>query len=102
MTDPGSRCPKFTAREPKAPITCPIAAHYGCMTARARQPGDVIIDRYMPGVTEAEREEARADLYEFFGTLLAIKAELGDEQFTKLIRARKAQEVELERPHPQV
>ena len=35
----------------------------------AQKPGDLILDRYLPRASEAERERAREVLREFFGYL---------------------------------
>ena len=47
------------------------------MTDRSRKPGDVILDRYMPKVTEQEREEARAILLAFVSALAVVARRLG-------------------------
>ncbi|MEI9933169.1 MAG: hypothetical protein WDM89_22215 [Rhizomicrobium sp.] len=53
-----------------------------------RQPGDVFLDRYMPGASEKEREEARQNLYGFFAVLLEIATRRATEDYAKGIRAK--------------
>ncbi|MEQ8594759.1 MAG: hypothetical protein RIC04_13890 [Parvibaculum sp.] len=43
---------------------------------RIRKPGDLIIDRYMPNATEAEREEARENLRAYLAVAMRIAARL--------------------------
>jgi len=54
-----------------------------------RRPGDSIIDRYMPGVTEAAREAARENLYAYVAALLRI----ANRRQTKSLSRRFAQVV---------
>ena len=59
-----------------------------------RRPGDVILDRYMPGATAEEREAARANLYGFVAVLLRIAAREALDNGGKPIRANGRGEVE--------
>jgi hypothetical protein len=43
------------------------------------KPGDLILNRYMPNASDAEREEARQNLYGFAATLVRIAARRADE-----------------------
>lgn len=47
------------------------------------RPGDVFLDRYMPNASEEEREEARRNLYRFFGALVAIAKRHTREEWDK-------------------
>ena len=62
---------------------------------KARQPGDVFLNRYMPHATHEEREEARQNLYEFFAVLLRIATRRANEDHEAQIRAKKDDAVEL-------
>lgn len=46
---------------------------------RERKPGDLIIDRYMPNASEAEREEARENLRAYLAVVLRIATRLEQE-----------------------
>jgi hypothetical protein len=61
---------------------------------RKRQPGDLILDRYMPDASPEQREGARANLYEFAGVLLRIATRRVTEEHDKSIRASRACTVE--------
>lgn len=45
-----------------------------------RKPGDLIIDRYMPNASEAEREEARENLRAYLAVAMRIAARLEREE----------------------
>lgn len=60
------------------------------------RPGDIILNRYMPDASEAEREEARANLYAFVAVLARIARRRTDEQIEAEIRAKAKREVESE------
>ncbi|MCW5726234.1 hypothetical protein [Parvibaculum sp.] len=45
-----------------------------------RKPGDLIIDRYMPNATEAERKEARENLHAYLAVVMRIAARLEREE----------------------
>jgi hypothetical protein len=47
---------------------------------RERKPGDVIIDRYMPNASEAERGEARENLRAYLAVALRIATRLKQEE----------------------
>ncbi len=51
-----------------------------------RRPGDLIIDRYMTGATETEREAARENLYAYVAALLRIAARRANEEYESGIR----------------
>ena len=51
-----------------------------------RRPGDLIIDRYMPNASDAEREEARENLRLLAGVLMRIEDRLAQEWYEKRIR----------------
>lgn len=54
--------------------------HHGLMAPNpSRQPGDGIIDRYLPGVSSAERTEAREELRAFAASLFAVADRLARE-----------------------
>jgi len=44
------------------------------------KPGDLILDRYMPNATPAEREQGRENLYAFFAVLLRIATRRDEKQ----------------------
>lgn len=46
---------------------------------RKHQPGDIILDRYMPNATEAEREDARENLQALVRVLIRINRRLIEE-----------------------
>jgi hypothetical protein len=53
-----------------------------------RKPGDVFLNRYMPGASEEEREEARENLYRFAAVLARIAGRRGLEEYEQAIRAK--------------
>lgn len=57
---------------------------------RARRPGDLILDRYMPKASDAEREEARENLRAYATVVLRIATRLATEEYEQEIRARDA------------
>jgi hypothetical protein len=63
-----------------------------------RRPGDSIIDRYMPGVTEPEREATRENLYDYVAALLRIANRRANEVHEPEIRASEPQALELDSP----
>lgn len=62
----------------------------------ARRPGDLILDRYMPDASEAEREEARERLRAFARLLLRTGARLAAEAKEEAIRQKGALALESE------
>jgi len=44
------------------------------------QPGDLILDRYMPDATDEEREAARENLRQYAGIVLRIATRLATEE----------------------
>lgn len=56
--------------------------------------GDHILDRYMPGATEAEREDARANLKGLVRILVRIDERLALDAVEKSIRHPKQGEVD--------
>lgn len=64
-----------------------------------KRPGDVFLDRYMPGASEEEREEARQNLYAYFAVLLKIATRRADEDWERGIRPDGVCEVELGDTH---
>ena len=61
------------------------------------KPGDLILDRYMPNATPAEREQGRENLYAFFAVLLRIATRrAGDDE----IRAQSDTRIEWESGFP--
>lgn len=54
----------------------------------AQKPGDVFLDRYMPGATPEQRETARQELYDFFAVLLRIATRRATEEYERTIRAK--------------
>lgn len=42
------------------------------MTDNTKKPGDLILERYMPGATAEEREAARQNLLQFAATVIGI------------------------------
>lgn len=68
-----------------------------------RQPGDLILDRYMPQATPEEREVARANLRAFAVVVVGIAKRLALEDLDKATRANGHCTVDLEErpsPHP--
>ncbi len=49
------------------------------MKQPARQPGDGIIDRYLPGASPDEREQARNELKAFAASIFAVAERLARE-----------------------
>jgi hypothetical protein len=62
---------------------------------RTPQPGDLILNRYMPNATEEEREEARDNLRAYAMVVLRTATRLATEEYEQEIRAREADEVRL-------
>jgi len=62
----------------------------------ARRPGDLILDRYMPGATDEEREAARENLRTYASVVLRIATRLATEEYEQAIRAKEAGAVSLE------
>ena len=62
---------------------------------RANRPGDLILDRYMPNASEAEREEARENLRAYAAVVLRIATRLATEEYEQAIRANAADKVAL-------
>lgn len=58
------------------------------LSRKARKPGDFILDRYLPDATDAEREAARNNLYEFATVVLRICTRIAHERQEAMIRAR--------------
>lgn len=68
-----------------------------------RQPGDLILDRYMPQATADEREAARANLRAFAVVVVSIAKRLALEDLDQATRANGPRAVDLEErqsPHP--
>ena len=66
---------------------------------REHRPGDLILDRYMPNASDAEREEARENLRRFACVLTRIEDRLALEWYEQQIRKESAVEFESE-SHP--
>jgi hypothetical protein len=62
---------------------------------RARRPGDIILDRYMPNASEAEREEARENLRAYAAVVLRIATRQATEEYEQAIRANGGDKVAL-------
>ena len=62
---------------------------------RARPPGDIILDRYMPNASEAEREKARENLRAYAAVVLQIATRLATEEYEQAIRTNGADKVAL-------
>ena len=62
---------------------------------RASRPGDLILDRYMPDASEAEREEARENLRAYAAVVLQIATRLATEEYEQAIRTNGADKVAL-------
>lgn len=54
----------------------------------SRRPGDLILDRYLPNATEAQREEARENLKALMAALVRIDERLAQEAVDKAIRLK--------------
>ena len=63
-------------------------------TRRERKPGDLILDRYMPTATNAEREAARDNLYAFSAVILRMCTRIAHERRESMIRAQEQREVQ--------
>ncbi len=63
---------------------------------RGRQPGDLILDRYMPSATPEEREAARENLKRFARLIVSVADRKARERYAEWIRATKQQEVNCE------
>ena len=50
---------------------------------RERKPGDLIIDRYMPNASEAEREEARENLKAHLAVVYRIAVRVARDEKTR-------------------
>jgi len=61
-----------------------------------RRPGDLIINRYMPMATDAEREAARENLYGFVKVLMRIATRRATEETELAIRASNLHAINLE------
>ena len=62
---------------------------------RARPPGDIILDRYMPNASEAEREEARENLRAYAAVVLRIATRQATEEYEQAIRENGSDKVAL-------
>jgi hypothetical protein len=60
---------------------------------RVRRPGDLILNRYMPNASGAEREEARENLRAYAAVVLRIATRLATEEYEQAIRAKGADAV---------
>jgi hypothetical protein len=56
--------------------------------AKSRQPGDLILDHYMPDASEEEREEARRHLKAYAAALLRVQQRLLREKQDSATRAK--------------
>ena len=58
------------------------------LNARGRpwQPGDLILDRYMPGATDEEREAARENLRAYMKIVVRIATRLATEEFEERMK----------------
>ena len=61
----------------------------------APRPGDLILNRYVPNATEAEREEARENLKQLARVLMRIEARLAREWREKQTRESGGHAVDL-------
>jgi hypothetical protein len=61
---------------------------------RELRPGDLIVDRYMPGATQEDRDAARANLYAFAAVLLRCATRRANEEYESEIRASAPSAVE--------
>jgi len=62
---------------------------------KERQPGDGILDRYLPGASDEERAEARANLYAYLEVLLRIATRRAEEDWSRGIRPEGRRGVDL-------
>ena len=70
---------------------------------RNRQPGDLILDRYMAGATAKEREAARENLRAFAVVVVGMARRLAIEEREQVIREIGRNTVDSEerlKPHP--
>lgn len=58
-------------------VGCGILGHMPKNPKPDRQPGDLIIDRYLPDATPEERERARRELKGFAATLFTVLERTG-------------------------
>jgi len=63
---------------------------------RARRPGDLILERYMPNASDAELEDARENLRAYAAVVLRIATRLTTEEHEQAIRAKGTDTVPLE------
>jgi hypothetical protein len=77
--------------------TAPLAQNLGSMNTPPHKPrpGDLILNRYMPNATEAEREEARENLKRLARVLMRIEARLAREWRERQTREIGGDEVDL-------
>jgi len=68
------------------------------MQQPSRRPGDYILDRYMSGATQEDREAARANLYQLLATLIHIERRERTEDAEN--RANDLRGVDLSDPPP--
>jgi len=66
----------------------------------AREPGDSIIDRYLPDASAEEREEARENLRRLARFLIGVHERRSGVQGDNAIRAKASATVESESPSP--
>lgn len=59
-----------------------------------KRPGDVILNRYMPNASDAEREDARANLYAFAAAFLRICTRIARERDEEAIRTKRSSGVD--------
>lgn len=64
------------------------------MEKSQQRPGDVILNRYMPNASEAEREDARSNLYALAAVFLRICTRIARERDEEAIRAQRASGVD--------
>jgi cell fate regulator YaaT (PSP1 superfamily) len=67
---------------------------------REHQPGDIILNRYMPNATEEEREDARENLRRLARVLLRIEVRIARECYEKQIRDSGGRKVDSEEGSP--
>ena len=71
------------------------------MPNQNRRPDDVILDRYMPQATEAEREAARANLQRLAEFVVRVERRLAKEWHEQQIRESGSEELDSSRePSP--
>ena len=63
---------------------------------RPHRPGDLILNRYMPNASDAEREEARENLRAYASVVLRIATRMATEEYEEAIRSKGADAVPLE------